>query len=180
MKYDKHTQLIETIVLYLDELNPTDHLTLDELLKYFPKLTRVELKKTIEDYDYNFLFNTDCECNRKGGGSTEDMYLLSVSAERLILESNSFKARILQAYNKPMKLYCKGEYFKNIGSPIKTVILIVWTMITTFISIWLGIKQVSNEEINNVDSKTLMEKNETISRQELIIDSLKIAYSKPK
>lgn len=174
MKYDKYTKLVERIILLLHELKPTDHLTYSDLIVHFPQENVNSLKKVLESHEYDFLFNTDCECNRGKGKSMENMYLLSVDGERIVAESETWNGRVTFSYKKPLKLYSFGDRIKRLRSPASTLIICLWAVISTAISTWLIYRQVKNEELNNIDSKDLSQKDEIIYFLQRENDSLRM------
>lgn len=66
MAYDNFSKLAENVILKLSHLNPEEHLTYEEIGKYFPDESKLNLKRSLENYDFSHLFDTECEC-RKGG-----------------------------------------------------------------------------------------------------------------
>ena len=111
-------------------------------------------------------------CSRNKGSSTEDMFLLSIEAERLITESNSWKGWLMCSHKKPIKLYNKWENIRNIYTPLKIIILTIYSILVTSISLWLGYKAVSNEQMNNIDSKTIQALKDSIEVQKITINKL--------
>jgi len=171
MKYDNHTITIEKMVLHLHDLEPKDYVTYEDLTSQL-KIEKLELERILKNYEYSFLFETECLCSRNKGSSTEDMFLLSIEAERLIAESNSWKGWLMCSHKKPLKLYSKWESIRNIYTPLKIIILTIYSILVTSISLWLGYKAVSNEQMNNIDSKTIQALKDSTETQRITINKL--------
>ena len=171
MIYDKHTKLIEQMVLYLHELKPTDYVTYEQIANHL-KVTKIELERVLKNFDYSFLFETECLCSRNKGASTEDMFLLSIEAERLINESNSWIGWIVKSYQKPLKLQAKYDRITQLATPTKIAIIAAYTVSVSIITFWLTFKQLSNDDRNKISVKTVQELTESNAKKDSIIIKL--------
>lgn len=173
MKYDKHTKLVESVMLLLYNLKPKDYVTYEDIIKNI-NTNKLELEKVLNNYEYSYLFETKCICSRKGQeSSSEDMYLLSLEAERLIQKSNSWKGPINMSRNKPLKLQARYDIFRNIYSPTKFIIIAIYGVAVTLTTLWFSYKSYENEKRKMVDSLTIQKLTDSVTVKNKTIKKLR-------